>query len=75
MDRPGPKTIFNILLMSAGSGHYAKAGQTALPAPPRPGEAIAIDLEGRQIRGIVDQVYIPPGCDEHCIGTLFLHEA
>jgi len=65
---------YNVLLMAKGGQHYAKAGQRTLSEAPLPQSELAIDHEGRAIRAIIDQIYVPPGCDEHCIGTLFLRE-
>ncbi len=60
--------------MAKSTGHYIKAGQHLIEHAPIPASEIDVALGGRHIRGIVDQVYIPPGCDEHCIGTLFIRE-
>ena len=69
------RTTYNILIMARGTAHYAKAGQKTLAAVPQAPAAIEIDFAGRIIRGVVAQVYTPPGCDEHCLGTLFVREA
>jgi len=66
---------FNLLVMAKGSAHFVKAGQLALAETPQRGAELRINEEGRVIRGLVTEIYIPPGCDEHCIGTLFLREA
>lgn len=66
--------IFNILVMPKQSGHYVKVGQRTLAEEPSPQTEFAVELDGRALRCCVDQVYIPPGCDEHCLGTLFLRE-
>ena len=70
-----PRITYNVLVMEKGSAHYAKAGQKTLAAAPRASAAIELEYAGRKIRGAIAQVYIPPGCDEHCIGTLFVREA
>ena len=70
-----PRITYNILIMTRGSAHYAKAGQKTLAAPLQAAAAIELDFAGRRIRGVVAQVYTPPGCDEHCLGTLFVREA
>jgi hypothetical protein len=41
--------------------------------PPR-GALIEVDCDGRKLRGLVEAVFIPPGCEENCIGTMFLAE-
>jgi hypothetical protein len=65
---------YNLLVMAKDSGHYVKAGQQIMHWVPTPDTAIDVTLDGRAIRGVIDQVYTPPGCDEHCIGTLFIRE-
>jgi hypothetical protein len=73
-DRARESLTFNLLVMAKGGGHYRRAGQSSVPQEPRPGAEIVFELEGRTIRGLVDQVHVPPGCEEHCIGTVFVHE-
>jgi hypothetical protein len=34
-----------------------------------------VNSDGRKLRGFVEAVFIPPGCEENCIGTVFLTEA
>jgi hypothetical protein len=36
---------------------------------------IEVDCDGRKLRGFVEAIFIPPGCEENCIGTVFLAEA
>ena len=69
------RITYNILMMTKGSAHYAKAGQKTLAAVPQAPASIEIEFAGRIIRGVVAQVYRPPGCDGHCLGTLFVREA
>jgi hypothetical protein len=68
-------TTYHILFKAAGSAHYAKAGSHAASGPIKPGMDIEVEFDGRRRHGIIDQVFIPPGCDEHCIGNIFAHEA
>jgi len=75
MNAPGPRITYNILLKRTGTAHYAKAGRKIMAAEPPVAAMIEIDCGDTVIHGVVDQVYTPPGCDEHCIGTLFLREA
>jgi hypothetical protein len=63
--------IFNVMLKPPGAQSYVAAGRIELADAPADGAAIALDYEGRAIRGTVDRLFIPPGCDEHCIGTIF----
>lgn len=65
---------FNILVMPKQSGHYVKVGQKMLSEEPSPQTEFSVELDGRAIRCVIEQVYTPPGCDEHCLGTLFLRE-
>jgi|HubBroStandDraft_6_1064221.scaffolds.fasta_scaffold1265526_2 hypothetical protein len=74
MSVAGFSITYNLLVMAKGSGHYVKAGQQVMHRVPTPDTEIDLALEGRAIRGVIDQVYTPPGCDEHCIGTLFIRE-
>lgn len=60
--------------MQSGSGHYVTAGQKTMAEEASPDTAIDVAFAGRAIRGIIAQIYTPPGCDEHCIGTLFVRE-
>jgi hypothetical protein len=69
------RITYNILVMPKGSGHYVTAGQKAMPEAANPDTEIDVAFAGRTIRGRIAQIYIPPGCDEHCIGTLFVREA
>ena len=63
--------LFNVMLRGKGESGYAAAGRLELAAKPRRGEEIAVEREGRVVRGTIDELYIPPGCDEHCMGTIF----
>ena len=71
----GQRITYNILLKRTGTAHYAKAGQKLMEAEPPVAATIEIKCGDAVIFGVVDQVYTPPGCDEHCIGTLFVREA
>jgi hypothetical protein len=73
-DPSAPPQRFNLLVMAKGSAHFASAGQMILAQAPVHGAELNIEKEGRAMRGLVTEIYIPPGCDEHCIGTLFLRE-
>jgi hypothetical protein len=75
MRAPGPRITYNLLLKRTGTTHYAKAGRKIMAVEPALAGMIDIDCGDTVVPAVVDQVYTPPGCDEHCIGTLFLHEA
>lgn len=70
MDAP---TTYNLHFKAEKSGYYVKAGQQVLADKPQRGMEIDIEVEGRKLRAVIDHIYVPPGCDEHCIGSLFLH--
>jgi len=63
---------YNLMVMDAGQTHYAKAGQARLAREPVPGAELRLAIGGELRPCRVEQVYIPPGCGEHCIGTLFI---
>lgn len=69
-----PPITYNILAMAKGTASYAKAGQKTLATAPQATTAIEFEFGDKTIRGVIAQVYTPPGCDEHCIGTLFVRE-
>ena len=75
MTAPALPVTYNILLRRTGTAHYAKAGRKVFETAPLPAAKIDIDCDGSVVRGLVAHVYTPPGCDEHCIGTLFAREA
>jgi hypothetical protein len=72
---PAAATLFNIMLRRHESASYALAGSREIAggAPPR-GGSVSLSIDGRLISAVVDELYIPPGCDVHCIGTLFITE-
>jgi hypothetical protein len=70
-----PATTFAVMLRTKGSAGYVTAGHAALAAQPSRGETIELAHCGRSVRGTVDALFIPPGCEENCIGTLFVSEA
>jgi hypothetical protein len=66
--------IYSIMLKSLGAADYKPAGQSQLGTEPVRGAIIEFRREGRAVGGIVDAVFIPPGCEENCIGTVFVSE-
>jgi len=70
----GPAT-YHIMLRAGGAADFRRAGSVRLAAQPARGTMVEIDCEGRRLRGLVEAVFVPPGCEENCIGTLFLAEA
>ncbi len=75
MSATARRITYHILVMQMGSGHYVMAGQKTMPEAAIPDTEIDVAFAGRAFRGVIAQVYTPPGCDEHCIGTLFVREA
>jgi hypothetical protein len=69
----GPAT-YHIMLRTNGAVDFRRGGAVRLETQPPRGSIIEVDWEGRALRGIVEAVFIPPGCEENCIGTLFLAE-
>jgi|KBSMisStaDraftv2_1062788.scaffolds.fasta_scaffold2886552_2 hypothetical protein len=66
---------YHIMLRANGAADFRRAGSVRLEAQPPRGSVIEVDCEGRTLRGFVEAVFIPPGCEENCIGTVFLVEA
>lgn len=66
---------FTVMLRPKGTAGYAVAGRCVLATMPSRGQLISASHEGRLIRGTIDELFIPPGCEEHCIGTVFVSEA
>jgi hypothetical protein len=66
---------FLIMLRAAGAADFKRAGPARLAAAPVRGSVIEIACDdGRMLRGVVDAIFTPPGCEENCIGTVFLSE-
>ena len=69
----GPAT-YHIMLRANGAADFRRAGSVRLETQPPRSSVVQVNCEGRALRGIVEAVFIPPGCEENCIGTLFLAE-
>ena len=69
----GPAT-YHIMLRANGAADFRRAGSVRLETQPPRGAVIEVNWEARALRGTVEAVFIPPGCEENCIGTLFLAE-
>ncbi|HEV8016251.1 MAG TPA: hypothetical protein VGP48_12000 [Stellaceae bacterium] len=65
---------FQVMLRAAGTADFKRAGSARLAAVPMRGSMIEIACDGRMLRGVVDAIFIPPGCEENCVGTVFLSE-
>ena len=66
--------IFTVMLRPRGAASYVEAGRLTFEGAPGRGAEIDIAIAGRAARGVIDEVFIPPGCEEHCIGTIFASE-
>lgn len=66
---------YQIMLRTHGTADFKRVGAARLAAQPARGAVIDVECAGRQLRGVVDAVFIPPGCEENCVGTIFLSEA
>jgi hypothetical protein len=65
---------YAIFLKSHGSSNYKPAGHFPLETAPLRGQVIAFERDGREVCGAVDAVFISPGCEENCVGTVFVSE-
>lgn len=65
---------YHIMLRPTGAADFRRAGSVRLAAQPPQGARLDVEEDGRKRRGIVEAVFIPPGCEENCIGTIFLAE-
>ena len=74
MSAAASSITYNILLMPRGGNHYVKAGQKMMTTAPERDAVIDLVLDDRTIAATVEHIHTPPGCDEHCIGTLFTRE-
>lgn len=73
-DTPPPSS-YQIMLRAHGAADFTRVGAASLAAQPVRGAVIEVDCGGRKLRGVVDALFIPPGCDENCVGTIFLSES
>lgn len=46
-----------------------------MTAPPERGAMLDFARDGTTVSAMVDHIHVPPGCEEHCIGTIFVHES
>jgi hypothetical protein len=65
---------FHILLCAGGATDFRRAGTAVLDTMPVRGAMIEVHCDGRELRGLIEAVIIPPGCEENCVGTVFLSE-
>ena len=66
--------IYAIMLRSPGASDYRPVGHLPLAMAPARGKLIEFERDGRAVCGTVDEIFIPPGCEENCIGTVFVSE-
>ena len=65
---------YHIMWRASGAADFRRGGAVRLETQPPRGALIEVDCDGRKLRGLVEAVFIPPGCEENCIGTMFLAE-
>jgi hypothetical protein len=70
----GPAT-YHIMLRARDAADFRRVGSVRLETQPPRGTVIEVECDGRKLRGFVEAIFIPPGCEENCIGTVFLAEA
>jgi hypothetical protein len=70
----GPAT-YHIMLRARDAADFRRAGSVRLETQPQRSTVIEVDCDGRKLSGFVEAIFIPPGCEENCIGTVFLAEA
>jgi hypothetical protein len=66
---------YQILVRTSGAADFQRVGPARLAALPVRGAVIEVDCDGRKLRGVIDAIFIPPGCEENCVGTVFLSES
>jgi hypothetical protein len=73
-DPPLPAS-YQIMLRAHGAADFKRIGAARLAAQPVRGTVIEVECDGGKRRGVVDAIFIPPGCEENCVGTVFLSES
>ncbi|HEX3970309.1 MAG TPA: hypothetical protein VHX19_03245 [Stellaceae bacterium] len=73
-DGIGPAT-YHIMLRVRDAVDFRRAGSLRFETQPPLGTVIEVECDGRKLRGSVEAILIPPGCEENCVGTVFLSEA
>lgn len=66
--------IFQVMLRPRGAADFKRVGPAWLAAVPVRGALLEVSCAGAVLRGVVDAIFIPPGCEENCLGTVFLSE-
>lgn len=64
--------IFQVMLRPRGAADFKRVGLARLAAVPVRGAVLEVSCAGEVLRGVVDALFIPPGCEENCVGTVFL---
>jgi hypothetical protein len=63
------------MLRARDAADFHRAGTVRLETQPPRGSIVEVNCDGRNLRGCVEAIFIPPGCEENCIGTVFITEA
>lgn len=66
---------YQIMWRANGAADFKHAGPAQLANQPVRGAVIGVECSGRLLRGVVEAIFIPPGCEENCVGTVFLSES
>jgi hypothetical protein len=70
-----PTTSYQIMWRASSAADFKRAGPALIPTQPVRGAMIEVECSGQLLRGVVDAIFIPPGCEENCVGTVFLSES
>jgi hypothetical protein len=65
---------YAVMLRRKGDAGFVPAGHVTLEAAPLRGASFEFAHERCTVHGTVEQLFIPPGCEENCVGTLFVAE-
>jgi len=62
------------MLRARGVADFQRLGPRQFGSAPTRGAIVDLPHDGQTIRARVAEIFIPPGCEENCIGTVFLSE-
>jgi hypothetical protein len=71
VDAARPTTL-KLMLREKGAADYRPCGLIEMPALPPRGAVVGIARAEGLLDAVVEAVFIPPGCEEHCIATVFV---
>ncbi len=70
---PGPGT-YHLMLRARDAADFRRAGSLQFATVPPRGAIIELDRDGGKLHAVIEAIFIPPGCDENCVGTIFIAE-